>query len=359
MSSVSNKDIALSIIGFLKQSVADKTIAEDFVESMDVAIDCIADAFEVSKDDDKSVTDSKFHGKSLSELVKASVASSSSEGASKGESTSDAKSSSIVVDDATKEKADQLKLEGNRLMGAKDYAAAIAKYTEAIGLDPTNVVYLSNRAAAYSSSQKHAQAIEDAEKAIKLNPDFSRAYSRLGLAQYALGDAKKAMEAYKKGLEVEGDKQSEGMKKGYETAKKRVEQELENSISTSDASGASEGESGSRSAPGGGAGAGAGGLPDFSSMFGGAGGPGGGSFADMMNNPQLMEAAQNMMSNPDAMQNLFNNPAVRQMAQSLGLGGPDGPDLSNIMNNPMLSQFMGGRGNSNNNQDGQGGNNES
>ncbi|KAI5957575.1 hypothetical protein KGF57_003269 [Candida theae] len=347
---LSIKDIALSIIGFLKQSVADKTIAEDFVESMDVAIDCIADAFEVNKDDDKSVIDSKFHGKSLAELVKASSQSSPA-----SSSSSDTQPSSIVVDDATKEKADQLKLEGNRLMGAKDYAGAIAKYTEAIGLDPTNVVYLSNRAAAYSSAQKHAQAVEDAEKAIKLNPEFSRAYSRLGLAQYALGKPKEAMEAYKKGLEVEGDKPSDGMKKGYETAKKRVEQELENSISTSDRSGH---ESGSRSAPdsGAGAGAGAGGLPDFSSMFGGAGGADG-LLGNLMNNPQMMQAAQSMMSNPGAMQEMLNNPAIRQMAQSLGLGGPDGPDLSNIMNNPMLNQFMGGRGNNNNNEGGQGGEN--
>ncbi|CAD1809138.1 TPR repeat family protein [Candida parapsilosis] len=364
MSSVSNQDVALSIIGFLKQSVADKTIAEDFVESMDVAIDCIADAFDVNKDDDKSVIESKFHGKSLSELIKASIASSPSTSGSKTDD--DAKPSSIVVDDNTKEKADKLKLEGNRLMGAKDYEAAIAKYTEAIGLDPTNVVYLSNRAAAYSSAQKHAQAVEDAEKAIKLNPDFSRAYSRLGLAQYALGNAKESMEAYKKGLEIEGDKPSDGMKKGYETAKKRVEQDLENSISSSDKSGGNVGESSSRSAPGGGAGsgtgsgagAGAGGMPDFSSLFGGESGGPSGLFANLMSNPQLMQAAQSMMSNPGAMQEMFNNPAVRQMAESLGLGGPNGPDLSDMMNHPALNGFRGGRGNSDNNEGGEG-NNES
>lgn len=55
---------------------------------------------------------------------------------------------------------------------------------------------------------------------------FLKAYSRLGLAKYALGDAKGAMEAYKKGLEVEGETKSDAMRKGYETAKKRVEEEL-------------------------------------------------------------------------------------------------------------------------------------
>lgn len=58
-----------------------------------------------------------------------------------------------------------------------------------------------------------------------------------------------------------------------------------------------------------------------------------------------MQAAQEMMSNPQAMQNLFSNPAVRQMAEQFGLGGDNAPDLSNIMNNPMFNQFMGGRGN--------------
>ena len=64
------------------------------------------------------------------------------------------------------------------------------------------------------------------------------------------------------------------------------------------------------------------------------------NLAEMMNNPQIMQAAQEMMSNPAAMQNLFSNPAVKQMAQQMGLGGENGPDLSNIMNNPMFNQFM-------------------
>ncbi|KAI5958978.1 sgt2 [Candida pseudojiufengensis] len=310
MSTVSNKDIALSIIGFLKQAVASKEVAEDYAESMDIAIDCIADAFEVNKDDDKNTIASKFGGKSLPELLKNQTISKQDE------------PTPIEVDEETKKKADELKVEGNRAMAAKDYPTAIAKYTEAIGLDPTNVVYLSNRAAAHSSAKNHEQAVEDAEKAIKLNPNFSKAYSRLGLAQYALGDAKASMEAYKKGLDVEGDSKSEAMKKGYETAKKRVEELLEDSIATNDRdAGSSEPASG---------GAGAGGLPDLSSLLGGLGGGAGGmpNFAEMMNNPAIMQAAQQMMSDPQAMQNLLNN--------------------------PMLSQFMGGLGgrNNNNNQGG-------
>ena len=112
------------------------------------------------------------------------------------------------------------------------------------------------------------------------------------------------------------------MTKGFETAKRRVEEELEQSIPKSSVAsndGASE-----SAARGAGAGAGASGMPDLSSMFGGNGG-GMPSFGDMMNNPQLMQAAQSLMSDPNAMQNLMSNPAIRQMADRFGGGGGDGP----------------------------------
>lgn len=330
---MSNKDIALSIIDFLKSSVANKTIAEDYAESMDVAIDCIADAFEVDAEAKSSF------GKSLPELIQHGLSSSSSSKPVEASTTKAASATEKVA-------ADALKAEGNKAMAARDFPEAIAKYSAAIALDPHNVVYLSNRAAAYSSSNKHAEAAVDAENAIELDPTFAKAYSRLGLARYALGDAKAAMNAYKSGIDAEGEKKSDAMAKGYETAKRRVEEDLENSIAPVESS--SRDVDAAAAAPGA-AGMpdlssmfGGGGMPDLSSMFGGAGGGGMPDLAGMMNNPQIMKAAQEMMSNPDALLGLMSNPAVRQMAQSMGMGGADGgaPDLSSIMNNPMFSQFM-------------------
>lgn len=323
----SNKDLALAIIQFLNSSVANKTISEEFSESVDVAVDCIADAFEVNKEEAVSA----LGGKSLLDIVNGSSF----------ESTA-ASSEVAEVDEEAKAKANALKGEGNKAMAVKEFDVAIAKYSEAIALDPSNVVFLSNRAAAYSSSSQHAKAVEDAKAAIALDPSFSKAYSRLGLAEYALGNAKGAMEAYKKGMEVEGAQSSDAMKRGYETAKKRVEEELENSISegqgassVSSAKSASDGSEASASASA------AGGLPDFSSMFGGAGGMP--SLAEMMNNPQVMQAAQSLMSNPDAMQGLMNNPMLRLMAQNMG----GGAGLEGLMNNPALQDmaklFMGGQ----------------
>lgn len=75
--------------------------------------------------------------------------------------------------------AEALKLKGNSLMSQKLYDSAIEQYNEAIKLDQ-NPVYYSNRAAAWGGLGEHAKAVEDAEKAIELDPKFSKAYSRLG-----------------------------------------------------------------------------------------------------------------------------------------------------------------------------------
>lgn len=318
---MTNQDIALSVIDFLRLAVANKEVSEDYAESIDVAIDCIADAFEVDKD-------AKATLGSLQSLVAGKAGPSAAAAAS---------SAPVEVDADVRAKADALKGEGNKAMAAGKHAEAVSKYTEALALDPKNVIYLSNRAAAHSSLLQHEKAVADAEAAIELDPTFSKAYSRLGLAKYALGDPKAALDAYKRGLDAEGETKSAAMAKGYETAKKRVEENLEQSISKSEPEKTKEAESSGAGA------AGAGGMPDLSSMFGGNGGMP--NLAEMMNNPQIMQAAQEMMSNPAALQGLMNNPAVRQMAQNMGLGGENGqgPDLSNIMNNPMFNQFMGGK----------------
>lgn len=324
------KNLALAVIDFLKTSVADKVISEDLVESIDVAVECIADAFEVDKDQSEQIK-SAFGGKTLLEIAAGAESSAAPE-----------KAETRAVSAEDKAKAELLKAEGNAAIAARDYTRAVQRYTEAIALDPYNVVYYSNRAAAYTSLQQLEKAVADAEKAIELDPGFTKAYSRLGLAQYNLGNSVAAMKAYEKGIAAEGSTPSDAMKAGYETAKKRAEAELGGPVegeATRDLDAAASSSSGSSGAAAG-AGAGAGGMPDFSSMFGGAGGMP--SLAEMMNNPQVMQAAQNLMSNPGALLGLMNNPEIARMAQNLGGEG----GLEGLMNNPMLrnmaNQFMGG-----------------
>ncbi|XP_037957281.1 stress-induced-phosphoprotein 1 [Teleopsis dalmanni] len=98
------------------------------------------------------------------------------------------------------EKVNELKEKGNQALNAEKYDEAISAYTEAINLDEKNHVLYSNRSAAYAKAEKFAQALEDAEKTIALNPSWPKGYSRKGVALAGLKDYVKAFEAYNEGL---------------------------------------------------------------------------------------------------------------------------------------------------------------
>ena len=83
-----------------------------------------------------------------------------------------------------KAQAEKAKQTGNAQMSTKDFDAAIESYDRAIALDPTNPVYFSNRAAAYSSKGDHLAAVGDAEQALAVDPKFVKAYHRLGCVRY-------------------------------------------------------------------------------------------------------------------------------------------------------------------------------
>ena len=240
--------------------------------------------------------------------------------------------------------AEQFKSRGNAAMAQKDYKSAIELYTQAIGISPSNPIYLSNRAAAYSASHKHVEAQADAELAVAADPKYTKAWSRLGLARFALGDAKGSMEAYGKGIEYEGNGGSEAMKKGYETAKKRVEDE--GGMDAEEEGGDYDDVGSARAAPG--AGAAGGGMPDLAALAGmlggGRGGGGGPDLSSIMSNPMFSSAAQNLMSNPDMMNNIMSNPRIRQMAESFGGRGGGGgaggmPDIASMMQDPAIAEM--------------------
>jgi small glutamine-rich tetratricopeptide repeat-containing protein alpha len=238
------------------------------------------------------------------------------------------------------DESEKLKGQGNAAMQKKDYPTAIDYYTKALEISPLNPIYLSNRAAAYSASQQHEYAKNDAELAAATDPKYTKAWSRLGLARYALGDAQGSMEAYASGIEAEGNGGSEAMKKGYETAKKKVEEDAASSEIPEDIDGTAAARS--ASPPGGG------GMPDLASMLGGLGGGGGGmpDLAGLMQNPMMRQMAQNVMSNPEMLNNIMNNPALRNFAgrgagagAEGGAGSGGGPNLSELMNDPAIAEM--------------------
>lgn len=348
----SKQRLALAICDFLSTSTTDGTLTAEDKDSIDVAISCIAESFKVDPADEAAVKSaigaqpllqvfSTYEKLSASSSSSSSPSNSSSSpsaaaAAAGGANTNTSSSSSSVPEpsEAQKKEAESLKSKGNAAMAQKDYAGAIDLYTQALGLHPSNAVFLSNRAAAHSAAKDHASARIDAEAAVAIDPSYTKAWSRLGLARFALGDPKGAMEAYRQGIEYEGNGGSEAMKKGFETAKRRVE-ELEADQAQDNLS---------RAGPG--AGGGGGGMPDFSnlaSMFGGgAGGAGGaGGMPDLgsiMSNPMFASMAQNLMSNPDLMSNLMSNPRLRDMANQFSSGGGM-PDLSSLMSDPNIAEM--------------------
>lgn len=246
-----------------------------------------------------------------------------------------ASASKTTASEDDKAEAEKLKGLGNDAMKKKDYNAAIDYYTKALDLVPLHPIYLSNRAAAYSGLSKHDEAKADAEMAVAADPKYSKAWSRLGLACYVTGDAKGAMEAYKNGMEAEGNGGSDVMRKGYETAKRTYEREQAMRGNSSDAD----------EAPRGGAG-GAGGMPDLSALAGMMGGGGGGAggmpdFSSLMQNPMIRQMAENIMSNPDTLSNLMNNPQLAAAAERFRGGATNGgtPDFASLMNDPSIAEM--------------------
>jgi tetratricopeptide (TPR) repeat protein len=104
---------------------------------------------------------------------------------------------------AKQSQIEQLKKKGNDFFGAKNYREAIAQYSAAIALDPTNAVLYSNRAAAFHELHWHQRALEDAQKTVELDPTSIKGYWRLGSLHLVLRNFTEARNALTKGLAID------------------------------------------------------------------------------------------------------------------------------------------------------------
>ncbi|KAJ2958851.1 hypothetical protein NQZ79_g5599 [Umbelopsis isabellina] len=333
MATDNKKALVYSIIEFLEKSCKDGSVKEDNVEGIEVAIQCIGDAFDVDPTDPDQQSKYSTKPATLQNIFdvylktksgKKGPAATPAAAPSGSASASTPSEPSIAKND--KQKAEDLKVQGNRKMAEQNYPEAIRLYSEAISHNPNNAVFYGNRAAAYSQQGSHDQAVEDSKTAVELDPKYSKAYSRMGHAYFSLAKYQEAIDAYEKGLEL--DPNNATLKSSIEAARNKINSSgLERSTSP---------PTGGR---GGGFPGGVGGMPDLGSL---------------LNNPAMMNMAQQMMQS-GAFNDLMQNPEMMaNMAQQF-MGG-NGGGLADMMRDPEMMnrarQFMGsmgGSGGANNN----------
>lgn len=101
--------------------------------------------------------------------------------------------------------ADQWKQEGNEAFKIKNYTDAIAAYTRAIGINPSEASYFGNRAACYLSLKNYVKTVEDCDRAIALDTNFAKAYRRKALAQMNQLKFEDALVNFKKAITLDKD----------------------------------------------------------------------------------------------------------------------------------------------------------
>lgn len=238
------KRLAFSIIQYLQDQLHNGGLSSDAQESLEVAIQCLETAFDVSMEDQSLAV-----LETLPELFAAATLQESSPTTLNCASPSD--------EDIAE--AERLKTEGNEQMKTENFESAVAFYTKAIDVNPRNAVYFCNRAAAYSKIGNYAGAVRDCEEAITIDPSYSKAYGRMGLALSSLNKHAEAVGFYQRALELDPDNDT------YKSNLKIAEQKMKE-------------------------------LP--SPM----GAPGGFDLAGLLNNPGFMNMASNLMNNPQVQQ---------------------------------------------------------
>ncbi|CAA2973819.1 TPR repeat-containing thioredoxin TTL1-like [Olea europaea var. sylvestris] len=88
--------------------------------------------------------------------------------------------------------AEELKKRGNENYRKGNFAEALAFYSKAIAVSPSNAAYHFNRAATLIGLRRLAEAVRECEEAIKLDPGYVRAHHRLGSLLLSLGQVENA-----------------------------------------------------------------------------------------------------------------------------------------------------------------------
>ena len=99
-------------------------------------------------------------------------------------------------------KAVELNNQGVRLMNENKIDSALILFDEAIKADDSYYLPHSNKVGIFISQGRYGTALAESEKAIKKNPDYAEGYTITGMLTEKQGDSIKAIEYYKKSIEL-------------------------------------------------------------------------------------------------------------------------------------------------------------
>ncbi|GAA6217400.1 small glutamine-rich tetratricopeptide repeat-containing protein alpha-like [Lates japonicus] len=265
-----NKRLAFSIIQFLHDQLQSGNLSSGAQESLEVAVQCLETAFEVSTDDQSLAVPM-----TLPEIFASATAKHPPQSQVNNNSTPNS------ISEEQRAEAERLKTDGNDQMKVENFGAAVEFYSKAIALNPQNAVYYCNRAAAYSKLGNYAGAVQDCEQAISIDPNYSKAYGRMGLALASLNKHTEAASYYKKALELDPDNDT------YKTNLKIAEEKMETSSPTA--------------------------------------GMGGVDLAGLLSNPGFMNMASSLMNNPQVQQLMSGMMSGAYGGMGGGVGGGVAP----------------------------------
>ncbi|WP_299492140.1 tetratricopeptide repeat-containing serine protease family protein [Acaryochloris sp. IP29b_bin.137] len=91
-------------------------------------------------------------------------------------------------------------LQGGDKLKRKDYAGAVADFSQAIELDPEYVEAFYGRSLGHYRQRDSAKAIEDLTQAIQLNPEYAQAYVQRGVVKANSRDTPGSLNDYRQAL---------------------------------------------------------------------------------------------------------------------------------------------------------------
>jgi serine/threonine-protein phosphatase 5 len=131
-----------------------------------------------------------------------------------------------------KAKAEQLKLQANNLFKENKFHEAIELYTDAIKLDQDNAILFANRSMTYIKIEQFGLGLDDASRAIELDPKYVKAYYRRGTCYLALGKYTEALNDLRRVTKIvpndrEAAEQYDRCRKEFEQYKAQLASEKE------------------------------------------------------------------------------------------------------------------------------------